>query len=119
MRSLPRTVLVSALLVCAVKAAPLIPPTPADRALAGMRLEPGLQIELVAAEPLVVDPVAFVFDERGRLYVAEGRGYPDALGGHGRTTEGRIARLEDTDGDGVADAPDANGRWIGLASPSV
>lgn len=103
MRPFPRALVACVLVLASAGAAPLIPPTPAGQAVAGFRLEPGLQIELVAAEPLVVDPVAFVFDERGRLYVAEGRGYPDALGGHGRTTEGRIARLEDTDGDGVFD----------------
>ena len=42
--------------------------------------EPGLRIELVVAEPLVVDPVAFAFDENRRLYVVEDRGYPDPIG---------------------------------------
>ncbi|MDO8545613.1 MAG: HEAT repeat domain-containing protein [Opitutaceae bacterium] len=81
------------------KRKPPSPLRPAE-ALARFQIEPGLRIELVAAEPLVVDPVAFVFDENRRLFVAEGRGYPDPLGGKGRTTEGRIALLEDTDGDG-------------------
>jgi len=31
----------------------------------------GFQIELVAAEPLLANPVAFCLDERGRFYVAE------------------------------------------------
>ena len=39
------------------------------------RLESGLVAELVAEEPLVVDPVQIVFDERGRLWVCEMRGY--------------------------------------------
>lgn len=69
-------------------------------ALAAFRLEPGLRIELVAAEPDVVDPVAFAFDEQGRLFVAEGRGYPDPVEGGGKTDLGRIIRLEDRDGDG-------------------
>lgn len=38
-----------------------------EQALAAFQLEPGLRIELVAAEPLVIDPVAFVFDEQGRV----------------------------------------------------
>jgi len=67
------------------------------------QVEEGLRIELVAAEPLVINPVAFVFDERQRMFVVEGRGYPDPVGGNGKTTEGRIALLEDTDGDGRYD----------------
>src|SRR5687768_8741910 len=64
-----------------------------EQALARFQLEPGLRIELVAAEPLVVDPVAFTFDEHQRLFVVEGRGYPDPVEGGGTTTAGRIALL--------------------------
>src|SRR5690606_16729046 len=49
--------------------------------MATLRLEPGLRIELVAAEPLVVDPVAFAFDEDQVMYVVENRGYPDPAEG--------------------------------------
>ncbi len=35
-----------------------------------------LKVELVASEQLMASPCAMVFDERGRLYVAENRGYP-------------------------------------------
>ncbi len=73
-----------------------------EAALASFRLESGLEISLVAAEPLVIDPVAFAFDETGGLYVVEGRGYPDPIAGE-PTTEGRVARLEDTDQDGRFD----------------
>jgi quinoprotein glucose dehydrogenase len=31
----------------------------------------GLRVDLVAAEPLLANPVAFCFDEKGRIYVAE------------------------------------------------
>ncbi len=73
-------------------------------ALAAFQVEAGLRVELVAAEPLVVSPVAFAFDERGRLYVAEGRGYPGPADPKvPPTNDGRIALLEDTDGDGVFD----------------
>lgn len=74
--------------------------SPAE-ALKSFQVEPGAQIELIAAEPLVVSPVAFAFDEKGRLYVVENRGYPDTEGAI--TTEGRVALLEDTDGDGRYD----------------
>jgi quinoprotein glucose dehydrogenase len=42
-----------------------------EQALRSIRVPPGLQLQLYAAEPLVANPVAFAFDERGRLYVAE------------------------------------------------
>lgn len=74
-----------------------------EEALGKFQIEPGLRIELVAAEPLVVDPVAFAFDEQRRLYVVENRGYPDPGPGKPTTYEGRVARLEDTDGDGRYD----------------
>lgn len=74
-----------------------------QESLASFQLEDGLRIELVAAEPLVIDPVAFAFDDQRRLYVVEGRGYPDPVDVEGRTTAGRIALLEDTDGDGRYD----------------
>ena len=79
------------------------PLTP-EQALASFELEPGYRIELVAAEPLIRDPVAIAFDERGRMYVAESRGYPGPLEGAPQTAaEGVIALLEDTDRDGRFD----------------
>ena len=53
-----------------------------------------LVVELVAAEPDVVSPVAIAWDADGKLYVAEMRDYPLDSGG------GLIRRLEDRDGDG-------------------
>ncbi len=41
------------------------------RALNRMRLAPGLVAKLWAAEPMLANPVAFNFDERGRIFVAE------------------------------------------------
>src|SRR6266536_4419075 len=73
-----------------------------EQALAAFRLEPGLQIQLVAAEPVVVAPVAMTFDELGRLYVVENRGYPTGPG-EGKPPAGIIALLEDTNGDGRYD----------------
>src|SRR5262245_690205 len=67
------------------------------------RLPKGLVIELAACEPDVVDPVALAFDDRGRLFVAEMRGYPNGGVGTGTITSGRIRMLEDTDGDGFFD----------------
>jgi quinoprotein glucose dehydrogenase len=43
----------------------------AQQALAGFRPEPGIALELFAAEPLLANPVAFHVDARGDVYVAE------------------------------------------------
>src|SRR6266849_5098085 len=67
---------------------------------ATFQLHPGFKIELVACEPQIVDPVAMAFDQDGRLYVAEMRGYPNGGFGTGNITSGSIKLLEDRDGDG-------------------
>lgn len=71
---------------------------------ATFRLAPGFRAELVAAEPLVVDPVAIDWDVDGRLYVVEMRGYMPDIDGNGEDLPiGRIVVLEDEDGDGQMD----------------
>lgn len=63
-----------------------------------LQVEEGLKVTLVAEEPMVIDPVAFSFDENGFLYVVEDRGYPDPPeGGKPDKKEGPIVRLEDID----------------------
>ncbi len=83
------------------------PPSPVlspEEALASFRLPPGFRIELVAAEPLVEDPVTAVWDEHGRLWAAELRGYMhDAEGTDENAGLGRIVVLQDEDGDGKMD----------------
>ena len=67
-------------------------------------LEEGFQLELVASDPMINDPVALAFDGNGRIWVAEMLGYmPDIDGKLEEETYGRISVLEDTDGDGRAD----------------
>lgn len=73
------------------------------KALDSFQIEPGMRIDLIAAEPLVVDPVALAFDENRQMYVIEDRGYPDPAEGGLPTTLGRIALLKDTNDDGVYD----------------
>ena len=51
-------------------------PLSPEESLQHFQLDSLLSIELVAAEPEVVDPVAIRFDEDGRLWVAEMRDYP-------------------------------------------
>ncbi len=67
---------------------------------ATFRVPQGFKVELVASEPDVVDPVAMCFDERGRLFVCEMRGYPNGGVGSGDEKRGQIQCLEDRDGDG-------------------
>jgi putative heme-binding domain-containing protein len=79
------------------------PPGPAlspAEAIARMKVPEGFQVELVAAEPDLVNPVAMTFDERGRIWVTESLEYPRRSAGPGRD---RIKILEDTDGDGKID----------------
>ncbi|MEE3332551.1 MAG: c-type cytochrome [Myxococcota bacterium] len=76
---------------------------PADAA-ASFRLARGFRIELVAAEPLVEDPVAIDWDDEGRLFAVEMRGYmPNVEGEAEDVPNGRIVVLEDRDGDGRMD----------------
>ncbi|MFC5624862.1 DUF7133 domain-containing protein [Algoriphagus winogradskyi] len=82
-------------------------PSPAQSAeeeLETFQLEEGFQIQLVAAEPMVEDPVFITFDEDSRLWVIEMRGFmTDTLGSEEDKPIGRISVLEDEDGDGVMD----------------
>jgi mono/diheme cytochrome c family protein/glucose/arabinose dehydrogenase len=81
--------------------APVLSP---GEALETFHLPPGYRLEVVAAEPLVQDPVALDFDADGRLYVVEMRGYMPNLQGKGEDRPvGRVVVLEDTDDDGRMD----------------
>ncbi|MDF2377126.1 MAG: c-type cytochrome [Verrucomicrobiales bacterium] len=83
---------------------PDAPVTDADKALETFAMEKGFELELVAAEPMIHDPVALAFDGNGRMWVAEMQGYmPDIDAKKEMETYGRISVLEDTDGDGKAD----------------
>ncbi|MBL9190322.1 MAG: c-type cytochrome [Opitutaceae bacterium] len=102
--------------MAALVAADRHPALTPEQALAAFRVEPGLRVELVAAEPLTVDPVAFAFDGPGRMFVVENRGYPDAKEGSIDSTAGRIALLEDTDGDGRMDKRTEFATSLGLVN---
>jgi len=74
-------------------------PLAPDDALKSFETPDDLKVELVAAEPLVASPCALAFDAKGRMFVAENRGYPNT----GDPTQGVVALLEDTDHDGRMD----------------
>ncbi len=86
------------------------PPAPVQspaEALADFEVAPGFAVELVAAEPLVVDPVAMDWDDQGRLYVVEMRGFMPNVDGAGEDAPiGQVVVLEDEDGDGRMDRRD-------------
>ena len=88
-RCLPALVLVGASCAGAGPAKPLLPSAP-----------PGIEVTLVAREPLIRNPCALTFDSRGRLFVGQGPQYrnpkPDTPGD-------TVEILIDTDGDGIFD----------------
>ena len=66
-------------------------------------MPPGFELQLFAAEPLITgNPEAMAWDERGRLWIAETKDYPNNLqpAGQGHDV---IKILEDTNHDGRAD----------------
>lgn len=84
-----------------------LPPPPVlspQEALKSFTLPEGFKIELVASEPMIEAPVALSWDDQGRMYVCEMRGYMQDMDGGGEDKPiGRVSRLEDTDGDGAMD----------------
>ncbi len=76
-------------------------PIPPKDAPGKMTLPDGFKATLFAGEPDVVQPIAFTFDDRGRMWVVECLSYPKwSKDGKGSD---RVIILEDTDGDGVHD----------------
>jgi len=70
----------------------------AEEILSTFEVAEGFQIELMAVEPLISDPVAMEIDEKGRMYVVEMHGYPLDKSG-----SGKVKLLSDTNGDGIMD----------------
>jgi putative membrane-bound dehydrogenase-like protein len=101
-----RTLIAAIFLGCCLESSYAVEPkaqgplTPREE-LATFKTLPGFQVELVASEPDVIDPVAMCFDERGRLFVCEMIGYPNGGVATGEEKRGRIRMLTDEDGDGV------------------
>ena len=78
---------------------PRVAPTEPGDVMKDFTVAPGFKLEQVAAEPLVNSPVAMEWDENGRLFVCEMRGYSE------NRDDGisRVSMLEDLDGDGKYD----------------
>jgi mono/diheme cytochrome c family protein/glucose/arabinose dehydrogenase len=83
---------------------PPAPPLSPQDEMKTFKIAAGYRVELVAAEPLVRDPVALSFDVEGRIWVCEMRAYMPNVDGTGQKAPlGTVSVLEDTDGDGVMD----------------
>ena len=90
---------------------PATPPTKPQAAAGTFHVLDGFEMQLIAAEPLVTDPVAITYDEDGRAYVCEMNDYPYTDKEHHKHAQenptdqaiGKVRLLVDTDGDGVFD----------------
>jgi len=92
---------ISLFLSCQNEPSPALSP---EQSKAHFQLEEGLQIELVAAEPMIEEPVAITFDAKGQLWVVEMRGYMMNIDMEGEELpNGRIVVLSDQNGDGGMD----------------
>jgi mono/diheme cytochrome c family protein/glucose/arabinose dehydrogenase len=77
---------------------------PVEEAMKTIHLPPGYRLELVASEPMVVDPVVIDWDPDGRLWVVEMPGYMnDIQAARELEPVGRVVVLEDLNDDGKMD----------------
>ncbi|HEX8913124.1 MAG TPA: PVC-type heme-binding CxxCH protein [Humisphaera sp.] len=85
----------------------------ADAAKA-MTLPPGFKATVFAAEPDIINPIAFTIDAKGRLWVVQSLTYPKrAADGEGKDS---IFVFEDTDGDGKFDKKTVFAEKLNLVS---
>jgi len=76
----------------------------AGNALAGLQIDPDLQITTFATEPMLKNPTNMDIDSKGRVWITEAFNYRPAIAGNPTNPAGdRIIILEDTNGDGRAD----------------
>ena len=75
-----------------------------DQAASAMTMVPGYAVKAWAGEPMIQQPMAFCWDDRGRLWVAENLDYETRGRGFSNSGKSRILILEDTNRDGVADS---------------
>ncbi|HEX2746705.1 MAG TPA: neutral/alkaline non-lysosomal ceramidase N-terminal domain-containing protein, partial [Verrucomicrobiales bacterium] len=68
----------------AKKMAGVAPPVSAAESLQRIKTKPGFTVDLVAAEPDIVDPAAIDFGADGKLWVVEMRDYPLGMDGNGQ-----------------------------------
>ncbi len=76
-----------------------VPPREPDEALKSFEVLDGFQMQLVAHEPDVLEPIVIAYDENGLMYAAEYLKFPKRAI-EGKRASGRIRLLRDHDGDG-------------------
>ncbi len=76
-----------------------VKPLEPDAATSSFEVLDGFEMQLVASEPDVIEPIVLAYDENGQMYVAEYLKFP-AKGGKSDGPDGRIRLLRDDDGDG-------------------
>ena len=74
-----------------------------EESMKRIQLDGEYEVQLVAAEPLVLDPVEATWDDKGRMYVADMRDYPLGPPNPGDPWLSRIQLLTDENGDGRMD----------------
>ena len=74
-----------------------------QEAVAAMTLQDGFEVNAFANEPMITQSMAFCWDDRGRMWIAENRDYESRGTGFSNSGDSRILILEDSDHDGVAD----------------
>lgn len=72
-------------------------------AVEAMTIKEAYTVSAFASEPMITQPMAFCWDDRGRMWIAENRDYESRSEGFSSSGDSRILILEDTDHDGVAD----------------
>lgn len=75
-----------------------------QEAVDNMTIKEGYGVNAWASEPMITQPMAFCWDDKGRLWIAENRDYENRKEGFSNFGNSRILILEDTDKDGVADS---------------
>ena len=88
-----------------------------DEAVTAMTIKEGYKVNAFASEPMITQPMAFCWDDKGRLWIAENRDYESRGHGFSNSGDSRISILEDSDHDGVADTKKVF--WEGIAFPSA
>ncbi|MEQ9217969.1 MAG: DUF6807 family protein [Cyclobacteriaceae bacterium] len=75
-----------------------------EEAVEAMTIKEGYHVNAWAGEPMITQPIAFCWDHKGRLWIAENRDYETRQTGFSSSGDSRILILEDTNGDGKADS---------------
>ncbi|MEQ8553204.1 MAG: PmoA family protein [Cyclobacteriaceae bacterium] len=75
-----------------------------EEAVEAMSIKEGYNVNAWAGEPMITQPIAFCWDHKGRLWIAENRDYETRQTGFSSSGDSRILILEDTNGDGKADS---------------